>query len=277
MSKLLHHIYRIIHFSSIDVSICSALLAWPLAKEFCPQSTWVIILAISVQIIYFTDHILDTFRRKTKILSPRHQFVKDYLKTIFTTIILLVLINIYLCAQFLNISTILAGVGLCGMVGLYFLNSTILKIIPKEILTAIIYATGICLVPIYYNLHSPLLCPIIFIFVSILMCTLMNLMCNNLFEWDEDIQNKEFSLSIKVGKKNIPKFLYSIIFLLLFTFAFSMCKLNFFSSLYLFSILLIAIVHVIVYRNIDNPILIKHRRSLLEWSFAIPFLVYVLY
>lgn len=275
MSKVLHIIYRLIHYSSLDVSICAALLAWPLARYYCPHSHWVFILAISVQIIYVTDHILDVFQKSTQVISARHNFIKQHLKLFIIVLALLVLLNMYLCLALLNTSALLTGIGLCALVFIYFYNNFSLKIIPKEILTAIIYAAGICLIPLYYQISTSKLLEILFLMIGISVCTFINLICNNLFEWEEDKSNSENSFSQKVGilfSERILKFLYLLSFS---SFIGSIFFNDFFIQEYSFSLTLISFIHLLIYKNQNSPLLIKYRRSLMEWSFAIPGLIYL--
>lgn len=275
MLKVLHIIYRLIHYSSLDVSVCAALLAWPLAQQYCPNSAWVYILANSVQIIYLSDHIFDVYQNKTRILSERHKFIKDYLKLCILVLTLLFLANASLCLIFLNTSTLLTGLGLCAVVIIYFYNNLSLKIIPKEILTAIIYAIGICLIPVYYNISSNKIFEILFLMLGVSVCTFINLICNNLFEWNEDEANAENSFSQKVGvlfSERILKFLYLISFS---GFIGSLFSKDFFIIEYSFSLAVICLVHLLIYKNQTLPFLIKYRRSIMEWSFAIPGLIYI--
>jgi 1,4-dihydroxy-2-naphthoate octaprenyltransferase len=275
MSKVLHIIYRLIHYSSLDVSICAALLAWPLAQYYCPQSHWVFILTISVQIIYVTDHILDVFQKSIQVISARHNFIKEHLRLFMFVLALLVLLNMYLCLALLNTSALLTGIGLCALVFIYFYNNFSLKIIPKEILTAIIYAAGICLIPLYYHVSTSKLLEILFLMFGISVCTFINLICNNLFEWHEDKKNSENSFSQKVGilfSERTLKFLYLLSFS---SFIGSLFFNDFFIQEYSFSLTLIGLIHLLIYKNQNLPFLIKYRRSLMEWSFAIPGLIYL--
>lgn len=274
MSKVLHIIYRLIHYSSLDVSICATLLAWPLAQHYCPQSNWIFILAISVQIIYLIDHIFDVLQKKTLLLSERHRFIKEHIKLFMIVLVLIILLNVYLCLLFLNTSALFAGLGLCIVVIIYFYNNISLKIIPKEILTAIIYATGICLIPTYYNISNDNVFELLFLISGISICTFINLICNNLFEWNEDQTNSENSFSQKVGRKQseeILKLLYLISFA---SFLISVFYGNNFIKEYSFSLAFISLIHLIIYKNQNLTFLTKYKRSIMEWSFAIPGMIY---
>ena len=275
MSKVLHIIYRLIHYSSLDVSICAALLAWPLAQYYCPQSYWVLILAISVQIIYITDHILDVFQKKNLVLSERHRFIKEHLKLFMIVLFLLILVNVYLCLLFLNTSALLVGLGLCVVVFIYFYNNISLKLIPKEILTAIIYAAGICLIPLYYSISTSRLFEILYLMTGISICTFINLICNNLFEWNEDETNSENSIGLKIGFLFSERLL-NLLYLISFScFILSLFFIDVFVIEYSFSLAFISLIHLLIYKNQNLPLLIKYSRSLMEWSFAIPGLIYL--
>ncbi len=276
MSKVLHIIYRLIHYSSLDVSICAALLAWPLAQYYCPQSNWIFILGISVQIIYLTDHIFDVLQKKTLILSERHRFIKEHIKLFMTVLVLLILVNVYLCLLILNTSALFTGLGLCTVVIIYFYNNISLKLIPKEILTAIIYAVGICLIPLYFNMTNTKFFEIFFLMMGISICTFINLICNNLFEWYDDETNSENSFGQKVGillSERLLKLFYLISFSgyigsLLFN--------DFFIKEFSLSLSFISLIHLLIYKYQNLPFLKKYKRSILEWSFAMPSLIYLL-
>jgi len=276
MLKVIHIIYRLIHYSSLDVSICAAMLALPLAHYYCPQSYWVLILAISVQIIYITDHILDVLQKKTQILSERHRFIKDHLKLFIIILFILFCVNTYLCLLFLNTSALTAGLGLGIIVFIYFYNNIKLKIIPKEILTALIYAAGICLMPIYYSISTSKLLEILLLMVGISICTFINLICNNLFEWNEDEINSENSFGLKVGitfSEQLLKLLYVLSFSGYITCLFFT---DGFVKEFSLSLSFISLVHLMVYKFQNLAFLIKYKRGILEWSFAIPGLIYFL-
>jgi 1,4-dihydroxy-2-naphthoate octaprenyltransferase len=276
MLKLLHIIYRLIHYSSLDVSICSALLAWPLAQYYCPQYNWVLILAVSVQIIYISDHIFDVILKKTLILSERHRFIKEYLKLFMLVLAFLFLTNIYLCLLFLNTSALLNGLGLFVVVLIYFYNNIKLKIIPKEILTAIIYSMGICLIPFYFNMTNNKFFEILFLMMGISICTFINLICNNLFEWDEDETNSENSFGQKVGILHSERLL-KLFYLISFSdYIGSLFFNDFFIKEFSLSLSFISVIHLLIYKYQNLPFLKKYKRSMLEWSFAIPSLIYLL-
>jgi 1,4-dihydroxy-2-naphthoate octaprenyltransferase len=275
MSKVLHNIHRLIHYSSLDVSICAAILAWPLAQYYCPKSDWVFILAISVQIIYVTDHIFDVLQKKNLILSERHCFIKEHLKLFMFVLFVLFFVNACLCLLFLNTSMLIIGFGLIVLVFIYFYNNIKLKIIPKEMLTAIIYAAGICLMPLYYSISTSKLFEILFLMIGISICTFINLISNNLFERNEDEANSENSFGLTLGilfSERILRFLYLLSFS---CFIGSLFFKDFFMFEYTFSLVLISLTHLLIYKSQNMPILIKYRRSMLEWSFAIPGLIYL--
>jgi hypothetical protein len=250
-------------------------MAWPLAQYYCHQSYWVFILAISVQIIYVADHIFDVFQKKTQILSLRHHFIKQHLTIFIIILAILFLINIFLCLKLLNPSAILTGAGLCTMVFIYFYNNFSIKLLPKEILTAIIYAAGICVLPFNYTVSNCKYLEVLFLMFGISVCAFINLICNNLFEWNEDKTNIENSFGQKVGLMLSERILTILYFTSFSCFGMALFLKNCFVIEYSFSLTIISLIHLLIYKNKNSPLLIKYRRSLMEWSFAIPGLIYL--
>jgi 1,4-dihydroxy-2-naphthoate octaprenyltransferase len=112
--------------------------------------------------------------------------------------------------------------------------------------------------------------------MGISICTVINLICNNLFEWDEDETNSENSFGQKVGILHSERLL-KLFYLISFSgYIGSLFFNDFFIKEFSLSLSFISVIHLLIYKYQNLPFLKKYKRSMLEWSFAIPSLIYLL-
>ncbi len=251
------------------------MLALPLAAKYCPFYYWLIPLFSSVQIIYLLDHLLDVYYKKDTILSPRHAYIKRHTKKVIFAIAVLFFINSYMCLHVINTSLLLAGKCLGLAVFCYFIN-TKTKWFYKEILTALIYALGICMMPFIATIFTCNFGKVLYSYFAIFIIASINLICNNLFYWNDDTANQEHSLSINIGKPKSKKILMVLFALLVPLFLVCFVFNDLFLQKYIGSIVLIGLVHFVVYRNTSNTFIQLNKRRINEISFALPGIIYLL-
>lgn len=150
--EILVKIYRYLRILSVDVVIGACISAIFIANyvgvqvEIAPLFT----LAICVWLIYTADHLMDAYHIKHKPHSLRHFYHKKYFKPLVYLFIIASSIGLISLA-FLPGKTVFWGAILLVVILSHFLVLKLIGIRPslhKEFLVAIIYVSGIFLVPL---------------------------------------------------------------------------------------------------------------------------------
>ncbi len=131
---------------------------------------WYISLALSMLVIYLTDHILDSIR----FAGSKYFFYKNYRKEILLFILLAGLLNVTLIftrfPDTLLMKSLYPGLAMI----IYFVVNHILKIkVLKELLIAAIYMIVLIFFPVFY-LHEQLDTRTLFIIISYFLLVLSN-------------------------------------------------------------------------------------------------------
>lgn len=112
------------------------------------------VLALSVWLIYTTDHYLDGMRLPKNKAMPRHFLHRKYAKVILVVAGLMLLVDVYLAYQFLNINYLFFGVVLFGATGIHFIINFLvpIKLVKmlylKEFFIAIVVAFAYTILPL---------------------------------------------------------------------------------------------------------------------------------
>jgi hypothetical protein len=218
-SKLRNIIY-ILHWSSADVCLGVAGLALCLWQHIAtkPPLAWLFILPITVWIIYFLDHWLDS-KENGHIISPRHAFIHQNRKIFVVFASLLALTNGILLAIFFSLSQISYATWVVLPCLFYFLCTYFkVKWFTKELFAALIYALGICFLPFYVNLHESSSMHFIHYFgMLVFLIALINLLQIALIEAKTDTIHKQQNTANIIGLKSTKMFLAILYPLALFT------------------------------------------------------------
>ena len=139
------HFFQVVNMLSIDValgSVCSALfIAKYLNRPVSLLSLFV--LALTVWIIYTTDHLLDAHKIKGMAASSRHRFHQLHFTGLRNGVLFAILFA-GACVFFLPNEIILAGCVLALIVGIYLLFHLYFPFV-KEIAVAFLYTAGVCI------------------------------------------------------------------------------------------------------------------------------------
>lgn len=94
---------------------------------------------------------------------------------------------------------------------------------------------------------------ILFLMMGISICTFINLICNNLFEWDEDETNSENSFGQKVGILHSERLL-KLFYLISFSgYIGSLFFNDFFIKEFSLSLSFISVIHLLIYKYQNLP------------------------
>lgn len=127
------------------------------AQQFARQEIdyfGALILALSVWLIYTADHYLDGMKLGENQSMPRHYLHKKYAKTVLTTAVLVLLIDVVLAYQYLNIQYLVFGIILLGATAIHFIINFLvpIKLVKmlylKEFFVAVVVACAYTVLPL---------------------------------------------------------------------------------------------------------------------------------
>ncbi len=188
------------HLLSIDV-IFGVLAGAVMAVKITgiqPGFAWWIVLPSSVWWIYLTDHLIDGLSKKEETQNPRHHFFYKNRTLIFTLLLFLSFINIFLIVFFLPRELILFG-GFAGflvliyLAGVKFIKTRNYVLFPKEIIVALLYTGGIWGGLFYMDREDfsyKWLIPLIAYF----LVTVSNLFIYSFYEQKTDKEDKQITI-----------------------------------------------------------------------------------
>ena len=172
-----------------------------------------ICLAISIWLIYTLDHLLDA-KRSPEITIERHLFHRRNFKILAINLILIALAGLYV-AWSLPTITFIYGLGLILLVLVYFTLIYFFKNFHfKEVLVAIVYASGVFLGPISL-IESGVDLQIISLFIQLLFLALINLILFSYNDLEKDQADGNPSIVIKLGREMTQQVLILLFTLLI--------------------------------------------------------------
>lgn len=271
LSRLKNIIY-FLHLGSFDICLGVVSLMLPLYFEVTskPALAWFFILPSSVWLIYFFDHLLDSYKNKS-IISLRHIFIqknKPYFKILAAFIII---INTYLVTNFFEMAILLKSTWVIGLCLLYFLfNYFNLKWFIKELFAALIYSIGICFYPFLLNDTSVLTQNFIVIYCwQIFILAFINLLQITLRESIKDSELGLNNFANIIGNKTST-------LLLVLLYILAAVTLYFFQSSIPFSVIIgftgCYLIHLLHFTKIKN----HQYRLISEFSFMLVGAMYLL-
>lgn len=134
----LKELIQLVHILSIDIIISALAITYWLSKEYLITLSfnYYILLANSIAIIYWADHLFDSEN------TDRKQLFINYKTTFLCIILLLIFINIFLL-HFLSLKVIITAFVLLSIVGIYTLfQNKIANSKGKEFITSFGYSAG---------------------------------------------------------------------------------------------------------------------------------------
>jgi hypothetical protein len=282
VKKLLQY-YQIFCNLSLDVvlGVICCMLPLPHLFQITLPVSWYIALPLGTWLIYLADHVVDVTRKQQEYPSPRHQFIKRYLRPI---IAIMIGISAVIVWQVLHpFSTLLFTIGsiLMFIVGIHLVIVRINPTAPswynnKELAIAIIYATGIYVAPIvmlYQQQHTmlfPICCAVLLAvnaFINLLMTSMVEL------KWDVAMDNT--SLVRVIGITAAMRLFYTLILLCTLAIVVLLLVAPQLYTWMLSSYLAMTLGHLLIYLRRDSLCNLLAYRKVSEALFWLPVLAYL--
>ena len=210
--KNIGRLYQILNLLSLDVAggaIASALyFAQLLHVHIKPLG--LACLGLTVWIIYTADHLFDVWSIKMPASTARHKFHQRHFRLLLA--ILTIAAAADLAGAFLLRTPVFYwGIGLTGIVGLYFLIQANLKFL-KEFIGAVLYSAGI-LLPSLPVTEIKIPASVFLLIIIFALTALINLILFSWFDAPHDLLDKRSSLITVLGIQTGRKLLWGIFFL----------------------------------------------------------------
>lgn len=216
--------YRILSAVSLDVVAGACILCAFISSYVGVELTLIPMLglAISLWVIYTTDHLIDAKKINHSASTFRHRFHQKHFKAILCAVIMVGLVGICII-PFIPRPTFIAGVIIALIVLIYFLvlgyTRNRLFYYFKDITVALVYTAGVFVVPLTAGDERPDF-GVYFLFFQISLLALSNLLVFSLFEIKQDQQDGHASLGRLLGPQRTQNLswialLSSLVFILL--------------------------------------------------------------
>ncbi|RLD23283.1 MAG: hypothetical protein DRI71_05715 [Bacteroidetes bacterium] len=189
--------------TAIGAAITSLFIANIIDSVIPPVAT--IALLIAVLAIYNFDHLLDAKKISGIAISGRHRFYQQNFArlSIYQLILLLFLLVI---SWFLPANIARAGIMLSVVTLIYFLLLFIIlpqRFALKELMIAMVFASGIFLSPVSFNPSQTFSIPIILLWVEIFLLALANTLILSWFDYMDDKKEGQTSLAQIIGDRAV--------------------------------------------------------------------------
>ncbi len=198
---MIRRLYSTAQLLSLDIVIGVVILLRFFCAQLEIQVTWHVyfLLASTVWLIYTLDHIQDA-DKAPKAKRGRYIFHRRHKSILIIVAICLIFLMIPF-AFFIPLAILLGGL-LLGLLSLVYLlvQSKLPKYFSKELYVAIVYSTGILLVPIIMGQSFQW-----DILVLLILLSFTNLILFSWFEEKEDASDGFNSLATEVGGKRLEK------------------------------------------------------------------------
>lgn len=206
--------YRIFNALSLDVALGACITSMFIASyiQVSLSVATILSLGISVWLIYTADHLMDAKQITHQPHTFRHYFHQRHFKFI-TSIAGAVGLFQLLLLFYLPLNTLLGGLLLLFVVGLYFLLLWLMrfkKVYHKEILIALVYACGVFLPPFSIS-EGALDITIGLLFFQIVLLALSNLLIFSLLEIGSDQKDQQTSLAILLGNTATKRLVFGLL------------------------------------------------------------------
>jgi hypothetical protein len=214
--RSLLQLYRVLNILSIDVVAGAVICALYFAQVFQVQilAYGLVALALTVWIIYTTDHLRDARKIGKIASSKRHQFHQANFNTLLLTVAVALLVDC-LMLFFIRKQVFVWGAWLIAFVALYLLLHRKFAFL-KEFFVAIMYMAGVLLLSLAVTTMA-----ISWLQVGLMMqffiLALLNLLIFSWYDSESDSSDNLSSFVTRFGKPFTEKFI-RFLFAILFAF-----------------------------------------------------------
>jgi len=195
-------VYQLTRILSLDVVLGACVSAWFIAQlcEVAVEPVTILTLGVCVWLIYTADHLWDAYRIQHPAHTVRHIFHQRYFLALvigwFVTVALGIALLFYIPPSIFRGGLVLSGGVVTYFVVNQFINFNL--IVPKEVLAALLYTSGIFL-PVAVQIESLNLISYL-VFGQFFLLALANLTLISWYELTSDRLDGASSLAIQYGK-----------------------------------------------------------------------------
>lgn len=191
-------LFKIMNILSVDVALGAVIGATFFAKLHRVEIFLIelVVLMLTVWIVYTADHLMDAYLLNRTASTNRHQFHQSNFKTILGWLMVVVIVNIILVC-FIRRQLLLMGEILAIVICIYFIVQRKLKMV-KEILSAILYTSGVLLLPLS-SLNGLVPSEMIVTIIQFGLIVLTNLLLFASFDEQADRNDEHSSFAISFG------------------------------------------------------------------------------
>ncbi len=221
--SLLHRVILQVNIYSFDVVIGSIMMGLFAARILDVQDSiwWYFILALSVWVMYTTDHLLDAVKGKENSTFERHTMHYRYRKKIIPIWIVAAVLAGIIALYELDLEIVYNGLLLGLVVGAYFLFLFYNRqrhpwLLQKELIIAFIYVGGIWLAPLVWYATVPPI-SILMIVANMILLAWTEGVLVSWFEQNEDLLNHHSSFTTLFGKRAAKSFVLILLVLAVIT------------------------------------------------------------
>lgn len=196
--SLVGRIYRALSLVSLDIVAGAVISMLFFSRFFGTTAGWheTLGLAITVWVIYTTDHLMDAGRFSTSADTPRHRFHQMHFKLMTVVVALALAVDVFV-VSLLGGQLMLAGLVLIGLVALYLALQH--RMGPfRDLTVALLYGTGV-LLPALPHLGGELTWPGSVIIVQFYLTVIFNVLLLSYFDQQVDIGYGKRSFSTTFG------------------------------------------------------------------------------
>lgn len=195
--------YTLLRILSLDVVVGACIGTFFVSEYIKVNISWPAItcLGLAVWIIYTADHLVDAYRLSTTAYTARHVFFQRHFKSLLIWMIIMLLLGVAI-AMLLPLRTFWWGLELAMAVVIYFSLLLIFRgnvAYHKEVLGALIYASGVFLAPVSIY-PGEISADILALFLQFFIIALVNLLIFSLMELEIDRKHEHQSLVLFLGK-----------------------------------------------------------------------------
>jgi hypothetical protein len=191
--------YRFINLLSIDIAagaaIGAAFFAQILQANLFVQAY--VVLALTVWIIYTSDHLLDAWRLKGPASTPRHLLHQKHFR-LLALLVVLACIVAFVIALFIRIHLMIPGLIMAMACAVYLVLNRWLRY-AKELMAAALYSGGVLLPSLalkpHIDYHQSLLV------IMFVLVVLINLLLFARMSYDSDLADRHQSFVTVTGPR----------------------------------------------------------------------------
>jgi hypothetical protein len=227
-------------------------------------------LALTVWIIYTTDHLRDAMVIENTASSERHRFHQKYFRQLLVFLLIAIALDLVLIL-YARKPVFRWGVNLGSIVFIYLVVQRYLKIL-KETLIAILYTIGV-LLPSLSVSEVTLSFEHYCLFIEFALVALMNLFIFSWYDYETDLADHQRSFATTAGRDTTRIFIYLIAIAVLALWTYLVFS-NFYPAAATI-VLSMAILHLTIFRLAKTPLSFgTHYRILADAIFVVP-LIYL--